>query len=131
VKSPPLIAVIDDDASLRQALSSLLRSYDINSEKFGRAEELLAYPSLEDFSCFLTDVVMPGLSGFELIEILHAKGHMQPTILMTAYKRDGYAAKALELGVTCLISKPFTTEDIMACVEDALSTGGATDQAPH
>lgn len=130
MKSNPLIAVIDDDASLRQALSSLLRSYDIDSEKFGRAEELLAYPTLENFSCFLTDVVMPGLSGFELIEILRERGYMQPTIFMTAYKRDGYAARALELGTTYLVSKPFTTEDIMACVEDALLNGGATSQDP-
>lgn len=121
MKANPLIAVVDDDVSLRQALGSLFKSLDIDCERFGGAGELLASPPLSRFSCFLTDVVMPGLSGFELVEELRARGHSQPAIFMTAHKKDGYSDRALALGATCLISKPFTTDEMMACVEEALS----------
>ena len=118
----PLIAVVDDDASLRQAVASLLKSYDIACCKFGTGEELLNSPTIAEFSCFLTDVVMPGMDGFELVEALRARGFMQPTIFMTAYKREGYAERAHALSATCIVSKPFETEKLMGCVRRALAS---------
>lgn len=131
MKASPVIAVIDDDASLREAIGSLLASFDIRSERFCSAEELLAAPRLAQFSCFLSDVVMPGSSGFDLMAQLRARGHRQPVILMTAYKANNYTARARELGATCLLTKPFTTEEIMACVGNALDQpGGAEAVSP-
>lgn len=118
--SGALVAIVDDDASLREALGSLLASFDIRSQAFGDAQALLASPMLSQFGCFLSDVVMPGATGFELLERLRAKGHHQPVIFMTAHKATGYAARAEALGACSLLTKPFTTEALMHCLAQAL-----------
>lgn len=110
------IAIVDDDISVRQALGSLLRSFDIDTLDFGSAQELLASPALLDFSGFLTDVVMPGMNGFALARQLRDKGCKQPIIFMTAYQHDGDAQEARDLDAACLLTKPFTTEEIMECI---------------
>ena len=105
---------------MRDAIGSLLASFDIRSQKFGDAEALLGSPRLAEFSCILSDVVMPGTTGFVLVERLRAMGHAQPVIFLTAHKGEHYAARAEALGARCLLTKPFTTEALMACVAKAL-----------
>jgi len=127
----PVVAIVDDDASMRDAVGSLLASFDIRSQKFGDAEALLASPMLATFSCVLSDVVMPGTTGFVLAERLREMGHLQPVIFLTAHKGDHYAARADALGACCLLTKPFTTEALMACVAKALASGdGRPDGRP-
>lgn len=121
----PVVAIVDDDASLREAIGSLLASFDIGSQKFCDAHALLASPMLADFSCFLSDVVMPGFNGFALAERLRALGHLQPMIFMTAHQGAHYAARAQALGACCLLTKPFTTDALMACMAQALEAGGS------
>lgn len=117
----PVVAVVDDDASLRQAIRSLLASFDIPSHGFGDAQSLLDSPVLADCGCIVSDVVMPGVSGFELAEQLRAAGHRQPVIFITAHANEHYAARAAELEACCLLTKPFTTEALLACVGQALA----------
>lgn len=115
-----VVAIVDDDASLREAIGSLLASFDIRSEAFCDAQAVLASPRLSEFGCFLSDVVMPDANGFELLERLRAGGHQQPVIFMTAHKARGYAERADALGAHCLLTKPFTTEALMDCLAKAL-----------
>lgn len=115
-----LVAIVDDDASLREAIGSLLASFDIRSESFSDAQAVLASPRLSEFQCILSDVVMPDSNGFELLARLRANGHRQPVIFMTAHKANGYAERADALGACCLLTKPFTTEVLMACLAKAL-----------
>ena len=115
-----VVAIVDDDASLREAIGSLLASFDIRSESFSDAQAVLVSPRLAEFGCFLSDVVMPDSNGFELLERLRANDHHQPVIFMTAHKAKGYAERADALGACCLLTKPFTTEALMDCLAKAL-----------
>jgi CheY-like chemotaxis protein len=70
--------------------------------------------------CLLADVVMPGLDGFQLCRELRARGYHFPVIFMTAHQGDGDLDKAAAVGALHLLSKPFSTADMMRCVARAL-----------
>lgn len=125
------IAVVDDDASLRMALESLFKSFDLRAATFCCAEDLLSSKELTAFSCFMTDVLMPSMDGFDMVERLRKKNCDQPIIFMTAHKQEGYSARAHALGATCLLSKPFTTEEVMTCIGDALGLDFDTEGLAH
>jgi FixJ family two-component response regulator len=120
LKRERVVAVVDDDDSIRASLSSLLKSYDMDVELFSSGEALLNHATLEDVGCLLADVVMPGLDGFQLCRELRARGYTFPVIFMTAHKREGYAETAAALGALRLLNKPFSTSDMMRCIAQAL-----------
>ncbi len=120
MKRERVVAVVDDDESVRTALNSLLKSFDLEVDLFPSAEALLAHGGLDEVGCLLTDVVMPGLDGFQLCRELRARGYTFPVIFMTAHKREGYAEMAAQAGVACLLNKPFSTQDMMRCIAQAL-----------
>ena len=83
-----LITVVDDDACVRESMSSLLRSVGHAVNEFGSAEELVASPALDKTDCVITDVRMPGMSGLELQRLLALSHPRLPVILMTAHASD-------------------------------------------
>ncbi|MDP3859775.1 MAG: response regulator [Stagnimonas sp.] len=115
----PLIAVIDDDESLRLALAGLLRSLGYKGRGYGSAEDYLAAATGSD--CILTDFHMPGLSGLELMQQLRRDGCRTPVILMTARTEAGIRERALAEGAICVLAKPFEAEQLIRCLERALS----------
>src|SRR5580704_16901911 len=85
-KIPPRrISIVDDDASIREALKSLMRSVRFSVDAFASAEEFLASEQFNDTSCLILDVYLPGMSGFELQNRLNIECHNIPIIFITAH----------------------------------------------
>jgi len=122
VTAIPMIAIVDDDASVRHAIGRLVRSLDMAVELYGGGPELLQSPLLADIACVITDVQMPVMNGFTLCETLRAAGHKMPVIFMTAFAHEGYEQRARAAGATCFLSKPFQDTDILDCIENALKS---------
>jgi FixJ family two-component response regulator len=115
-----LISIVDDDESFRQAMTSLMRSLGFSVEAFSSAEDFLASPRLEDTSCLIADVHMPGMTGIELHQQLVTAGRTIPTVLITAYPDDNVRARALAAGVICYLSKTFDDDTLLGFVRTAL-----------
>jgi FixJ family two-component response regulator len=118
----PIIAIVDDDPSVREALTSLVRSLGYGATAFECAEKLLKSRRHRRVSCVIADVQMPGMSGFELYRRLLESAKPIPTILITAYPEDGARERALSAGVIGYLSKPFDEGDLLACIRSALTT---------
>jgi FixJ family two-component response regulator len=120
-KTKPLISVVDDDESMREAVRGLMKSLGYTAEAFASAEEFLNSRQVPGTSCLITDVQMPGMTGLDLHRHLVASGKTIPTILITAYPDDSVRERALGDGVVCYLSKPFDESDLLACIHSALS----------
>src|SRR5437868_6693522 len=116
----PIIAIVDDDGAVRNAMGGLLRSLDFAVQLFGAGQELLRCTSLSCMSCVITDVKMPGMDGFALIEALRERNLDIPVIFMTAFAHDGYEQRVIAMGATCVLNKPFQDTDMIQCIEKAL-----------
>jgi FixJ family two-component response regulator len=120
VPKKPLIAVVDDDESVRVALTSLMRSLGFAAEAFVSADEFLASSRFRRTSCLIVDVNMPGMTGLTLHRHLRASGKNIPTILITAYPDDRVKEAASKEGAIGFLTKPFEERDLLACVHSAL-----------
>jgi FixJ family two-component response regulator len=119
--APSLITVVDDDASVRESMSSLLRSIGHAVNEFASAEELVASSALGTTDCVITDVRMPGMSGLELQRQLALSHPRLPVILMTAHASDEEVRlRALKDGALAYLSKPLDEETVLKAVETAL-----------
>lgn len=107
------IAVVDDDGAVREALKGLLRSAGFRVELFSSAEEFLNSGQIEDISCVVLDVRMPGMSGVELQERLNGSRVAIPIIFMTAHGDASVRARALQGGAIDFLQKPFTDEALL------------------
>lgn len=116
----PLIAIIDDDASLRLALVGLVRSLGYRADGFASAEDFLG-GAWRDSACIVTDIQMSGLSGIELKQRLAAEGGVAPVIMITARTETGLHERALASGALCVLKKPFAAEALIECLDKALA----------
>jgi len=117
-----LIAVVDDDASIRAATDSLLRSRGYAVFTFESAEDFLQSAELNGTSCVITDVRMPVMGGIELQAILRAQGSTVPFIFITAFPEVVVRTQAMNGGATCFLTKPFDAPTLIKYVEIALCT---------
>jgi FixJ family two-component response regulator len=115
-----LVAVVDDDKSIRDTTKDLLESAGLAAVTFGSAALLLKSPRLNRISCLVADVRMPEMSGFELHQYLVASKRAIPTILMTAYPEDRVRARAFEARIVGYLAKPFAADELLACVRRAI-----------
>jgi FixJ family two-component response regulator len=115
-----VIAVVDDDESVREALAGLMKSLGYRATVFPSAEDFLNSEGRDSTACLIADVQMPGMTGPELYERLAASGQPIPTILITAYPDERVKARALQAGVMCYLTKPFGENDLLACLQSAL-----------
>jgi FixJ family two-component response regulator len=120
VPKGPLVAIIDDDKSMRDTIKDLLESADFAAVVFTRGASLLKSPRLGQVSCLIADMRMPKMTGLQLHQRLVASNRAIPTILMTAYPDERAQAQALKADVVCYLSKPFTADELLACVREAL-----------
>jgi FixJ family two-component response regulator len=116
----PVIAIVDDDALIRETLKDLLDSAGYASVVFASAQGFLKSKRLARFACLITDMRMPGTTGLELHQRLVAAGRAIPTILITAYPDEAVRARAARAGILCYLPKPVTSEALLACVDAAL-----------
>jgi FixJ family two-component response regulator len=116
----PLISIVDDDESVREATKSLLRSLGYKAEAFGSAEEFLESTRIEDTACLITDVQMPGLNGVELQDRLISDGHDMPTIFVSAFPDTRLERRVLESGAIAYLRKPFKEDHLVEQIDAAL-----------
>ena len=105
--TPPLIAIIDDDASMRQALERLMKSLGHPSVSFGSANAFLGSESFKETTCIILDIQMPGLSGLDLQSIVVAMRSPAPIIFITAHRDEAMRDRAMFLGAAGFLEKPF------------------------
>jgi len=115
-----MISIIDDDDAVREATKGLVRSLGYRVSTFSSAEEFLQSDRVNDTSCLITDLHMPGLSGIELQNRLIADGHSMPIIFITAFPDDGVRTRAMKAGAICFMSKPFSDDHLIGCLDRAL-----------
>jgi FixJ family two-component response regulator len=118
-----VLSVVEDDQSVRESMSRLLRSLGYTVEIFSSATEFLASPRLAETGCLIADIHMPAMTGLELYRHLIDSGHAIPTILVTAFPNDIDRARALKDGVLCYLRKPIDEEHLTQCVCAALRSG--------
>jgi len=116
----PLVAVVDDDESMRETMRDLLDSAGFSAVTFPSAESFLKSKRSRGVSCLITDMRMPGMTGLELHRRLAASGTSIPTVLITAYPEDHTREQALEENVVCYLAKPFPADELLACIRSAI-----------
>ena len=115
-----MIAIVDDDKAVCEALELLVRSLGHNASTFGSAEDFLKFDKLHDTSCVITDLQMPGLSGLDLQDRLIGNGHRIPIVFLTGRPDDNARARAMKAGAVCFLAKPPDAHHLLACIETAL-----------
>jgi FixJ family two-component response regulator len=119
----PIISIIDDDDSMRCAIKSLVTSLGLRVHTFRSAEEFLQSPRVDDTSCLITDLQMPGLSGIELQSLLVEQARHMPIILVTAFPEERMRNRAMQAGALGFLSKPFESQTLIKLIDKAIATG--------
>lgn len=120
MRKKTLVAIVDDHESIRETTKDLLESAGMDAAAFASAEDFLNSRLLQSFSCAISDMRMPGMSGLALHDHLLASGNPLPIILMTAYPNELVRAHALKAGVVAYLTKPFTDNELLGCISSAV-----------
>ncbi len=115
-----MISIIDDDVCAREATAGVIRSLGYALATYTSAEDFLGSGHVNDTSCLITDVHLPGLSGVELYQRLRADGFAVPTIFVTGHPDETTRTQALAAGAVAFLSKPFGKRAMHDCVKVAL-----------
>jgi FixJ family two-component response regulator len=115
-----LVAVIDDDESVRESLPDLLREFRYEVETFASAEEFLASGDLGRTKCLILDIAMPGMSGPELQRELQRRRQAIPVVFITAHGDESVRPRLLEQGAVDCLFKPFSEAALLTAVRSAL-----------
>jgi FixJ family two-component response regulator len=116
-----LIAVVDDDESVRRATRRLLRTAGFEAETYASGTEFLEAIKHSRPSCVIVDLHMPGMSGLEVQSRLAVSGFEIPVLFITAYDDPGARDRALQAGAVNYLRKPFTEEALLQAIESAIS----------
>lgn len=115
-----LIAIVDDDLAIREALDDLVRSLGHESLLFASAEEFLAFQPRASVDCMVVDVKMTGICGIELQRRLNQEPDRPPIIFMTSYHDDRTRAAAMDGGALAFLGKPVDLNRLIMCIDEAL-----------
>jgi FixJ family two-component response regulator len=121
-QKPKMVAIVDDDDSMRGALHGLLKAVGLPSITFASAEEFLKSGQQHLTACLIADIRMPGMSGLELQAQLNADRCRIPTIFITAHGDSKMRLQALREGAVEFLSKPFDDEALLESVRAALES---------
>ncbi len=119
-KKPKLVAIVDDDESIRNALVGLMKAAGFSARAFASAGEFLNSPERENTACLIADIRMPGMSGLELQAKLNSNYHRIPIIFITAHGDERMRMQALRAGAVEFLTKPFDDEALIDSVRAAL-----------
>jgi len=117
-----LIAIVDDDDSMRSALQGLLKAVGLPAQAFASGEEFLESGQHRQAACLIADIRMPGMSGLELQAKLNAEHCRIPTIFITAHGDANLRMQALRGGAVEFLAKPFDDEALLESVRGALQS---------
>ena len=118
---PAVVYIIDDDASVRESLSSLMRAEGLVVEVFDSPQAFLEKTDLKDFACIVLDVCMPGMDGLTLQERLNEREINIPIVFITGHGDVPEAVKAMKAGATDFLRKPFEDFELLQAISLALS----------
>ena len=115
------ISIVDDDESMREAMKVLIGSMGLDVEGFSSAEAFLNSGRSHLFDCLILDVMMPGLSGFELQRRLAADDCTLPIVFVTAHYGEQTRTRAMEAGAIDFLSKPFREQELLNAIGKSLA----------
>jgi len=116
----PIVLVVDDDASVREGLSSLFRSVSLDPKLFASTAELLQYTLPDAPCCLLLDIRLPGVSGLDFQTQLTASNIHVPIIMMTGHGDIPMSVRAMKGGAVDFLTKPFRDQDMLDAVAQAI-----------
>ena len=122
-KSPQaeaVIAIVDDDFSAREGLSSLIRSTGFEVETFASAQEFLARHGAEAPSCLVLDLQLPGLSGLDLQKRMATAGLEIPIVFLTGHGNIPASVQAIKAGAVEFLTKPFDEQALLRAIQEAV-----------
>ena len=119
-KLDPVVCIVDDDESVRKALSRLVESMGMKAEAFASPVDFLNRAVEEQVACLLLDIQLPGMDGFELHDRTVEAGLDSPVIFITAHPDDRTRARARKAEAVAYLEKPFTDEALLGAIETAL-----------
>ena len=114
------IAIVDDDPSAREGLSSLIRSAGMRVETFTSAQEFLVSPGVEAISCLVLDLQLPGLSGLDLQKRMAEVGLQIPIVFLTGHGNIPASVQAMKAGAVEFLTKPFDEQDLLQAIQEAV-----------
>lgn len=117
----PIISIVDDDGSVREAIESLMKSVGYIAEAFPSAGDFLTSGHLDDTGCLILDVQMPGMTGLELQDHLIASKSRIPIIFISAHCDAESRARALEAGAVGFLQKPFSEDALLNAINSSLA----------
>jgi FixJ family two-component response regulator len=123
--TPQKVLVVEDDASMREAVERILGLAGFEPRTYVSAEALLAAGAAEGAACVVSDLRLPAMSGLELLVALRARGFRAPLVLITAYDEPGLAEEATRLGAARYLAKPFHGTELLAAVRAVIGAGDA------
>jgi FixJ family two-component response regulator len=116
----PLVAIVDDDDSVRESLPDLLKEFGFASQTFSSAEAFLASDAVSRSKCLILDIAMPGMSGPELQSELKDRRSTIPIVFITAQRGEALRARMIELGAVACLFKPFNDTTLLEALNAAL-----------
>ena len=120
----PVISIVDDDPSVREAIKSLVRSLGYHAATFCSGEDFLESGQIKVTACLITDVQMPGLSGVELQDRIIADGYRVPVIFVTAFRDERIRLRMFQAGAIGCLNKPFCEDHLIEHLNVALKHHG-------
>ena len=123
---PPLIAIVDDDASCRTSSRRLVRSFGYRAEAFASGAEFLTSPWIERTACVLLDVRMPSMDGLEVQRQLIARGVDAPVIFISGWASDAEELRARSAGAVEFLRKPVDTATLRQLLHKVVSDRGGS-----
>jgi FixJ family two-component response regulator len=124
----PSVFIVDDDPSVREALTALFRSIGLRVQSFSSAQEFLQYRRPDAPSCLILDVRLPGVSGLDLQRELARRGQEIPIIFVTGHGDIPMSVRAMKAGAVEFLPKPFRDQDLLDAIGQALQRDSAARQ---
>lgn len=115
-----VVSIVDDDESVRESLPDLLREFGFAARAFSSAAEFLSSSCVDETSCLILDIAMPGMSGPELYQELKRRERVIPIIFITGQRDETIRARVLKQGAAGFLLKPFSDADLLAAIKTAL-----------
>ena len=117
----PLITIVDDEACIRESLSSLVRSVGYRSKEYASAEDFLAWGWWDDPACLILDVRLPAMSGLELQRYLAETARGRPIIFISGHATENEQTWAMMKGAAVFLHKPFSDEALLKAIRDSIA----------
>jgi FixJ family two-component response regulator len=115
------ISIVDDDSSIREAISTLLNAFGLSVDEFSSAEDFLKSNQIPACDCLILDVRMPGLDGLELQRRLIAANITKPIVFITAHYSEDQRRIAMNSGAVAFLRKPFTEQELLDAISASLA----------